>query len=112
VAVIVHASDPRALLSAIESAVLGGEVAAWSVDTDGDFNHSPEKWKGKAWFRRKVSEGKIVFSIVTPQKTVMTKTIYALYHGRFIEMLLLHFGTQFQRVEATALAAEGDQVKG
>jgi hypothetical protein len=111
-AVIVHASEPRALLSAIRSAVRSGEVAAWSEDEEGDFNHTPELWARKAWFRAKVSDGRIVFNILTPHKLFMKKITYALYHGRFIEMLLAYFGTQFQRVVATALPEEGDDVKG
>jgi hypothetical protein len=32
----------------------------------------------------------------------MTKTIYGVYHGRFIEMLLTHFDNEFSAASATA----------
>jgi hypothetical protein len=110
-AVIVHATDPAALLQAIRAAIKDGSVQTWSVDSDGDFTHSPDQWRLKAWFRPKTADGRIIFRILTPQKTTMTKVTYAVYHGRFIEMLLNHFDTQFQNVSASALPTEGDQVK-
>jgi hypothetical protein len=111
-AVIVHVPDPQTLLDAIRAAARAGKFSTWSMDADGDFTHSAEQWKLKAWFRPKVSEGRIIFSILTPQKKDMTKGIYAAYHGHFIELLLIHFDAQFQRAEATALPVEGDQVRG
>jgi hypothetical protein len=111
-AVIVYASDPRALLGAIRSTAQKGETETWSVDADGDFTHRPEQWRLKARFRPKLSNDRIVFYILTPQNTRMNKATYAVYHGRLIEMLLAHFDTQFQRAVATALPVEGDRVKG
>ncbi|SRR6266478_5877229 len=110
-AVIVYASDPPALLRAIQSAATDGKMETWSMDSDGDFTHSPEQWRKKAWLRPKVADDRIIFNIFPPQKTVMNKATYAVYHGRFVEMLLTHFDTQFQRAVATALPTEGDRVR-
>ncbi len=110
-AVIVYSSDPPTLLRAIRSAATDGKIETWSADSDGDFTHSPEQWRRKAWFRPKVADDRIIFTIFPPQKTVMNKVTYAVYHGRFVEMLLAHFDTQFQRAVATALPAEGDRVR-
>jgi hypothetical protein len=109
--VIVHSSDPPALLSAIRAAAADGKLETWTADSDGDFTHSPEQWRRKAWFRPKVSEDRIVFNIFPPQKAVVGTVTYAVYHGRFIEMLLTHFDSQFRRAVATALPSEGDRVK-
>jgi hypothetical protein len=110
-AVIVYSSDPPALLRAVGSATKDGKIETWSTDSDGDFTHSPEQWRKKAWFRPKLSDGRIIFNIFPPQKTVMSSVTYAVYHGRFVEMLLAHFDTQFDRAVATALPSEGDRVK-
>lgn len=110
-AVIVHSSDPPAVLRAIRSAVSEGKIETWTIDADGDFTHSPEQWRRKAWFRAKVSDDRIIFNIFPPQKTVMGSVTYAVYHGRFIEMLLAHFDTKFARAVATALPSDGDRVK-
>jgi hypothetical protein len=110
-AVIVFAAEPTSLLSAIRSAISAGTVETWSFDSDGDFTHIPEQWRLKAWFRPTLLSDRIVFRILTPQHTSMSKATYAVYHGRFIEMLLSHFDTQFQRALATALPTDGDQVR-
>ena len=111
-AVIAFASAPRNLLDSIRSEIRAGRVETWSVDSDGDFTHDPEQWESKAWFRPKVGTDRIIFYILTPQNTTMKKSTYAVYHGRFIEMLLAHFDTRFQRAIATALPVEGDSVGG
>jgi hypothetical protein len=111
-AVIVYVSNPPALLSAIRATIAAGTIQTWSVDADGDFTHSPEQWRLKAWFRAKLSDDKIAFRIISPQKVTMNRATYAVYHGRFIEMLLTHFDEQFQRAVATALPTEGDNVTG
>jgi hypothetical protein len=68
--------------------------------------------EAKGLVSSEVSDGRIIFSILTPQETHKTKGIYAVYHGHFMEMLLTHFDTLFQRAIASALPAEDDQVKG
>lgn len=111
-AVIVNVSEPEGLLQAIRSAARGGELETWSMDADGDFTHSRPQWRLKAWFRPRVSEGMIVFNILAPREAVMSRATYAVYHGRFIEMLLAHFDTRFRRAVATALPVGGDRVRG
>ncbi|HXX21406.1 MAG TPA: hypothetical protein VEJ46_18560 [Candidatus Acidoferrum sp.] len=111
-AIIVNAANPSGLLSEIKSAVSRGTVPTWSVDEDGDFTHSPEQWRLKAWFRPRLTASGIVFSILTPKGTNMSRTIYGTYHGRFIEMLLNHFDEKFQQAVATALPTQGDHVQG
>jgi hypothetical protein len=110
-AVIVHVPNPRDLLTAIAFDITSGAIETWSVDTDGDFTHSPEQWRNKAWFRPQVSSDRILFSILTPKNTRMNKVVYGVYHGRFIEMLLTHYDLKFQRAEATALPIVGDVVR-
>jgi hypothetical protein len=109
-AVTVHVADPPAFLNAIRAEIAAGKVQTWSFDKDGDFTHTPEQWRLKAWFRPRVSGDRIDFLILTPQKTKMNKATYAVYHGRFIEMLLTHFDLKFDRAVATALPIIGDRV--
>lgn len=109
-AVIVYTSNPSTLLQSIKSAISEAKVETWSTDADGDFTHSPEQWRLKAWFRPKIADDRLVFRILSPKNVRMSRVTYAVYHGRFIEMLLNHFDTKFQRAIATALPTEGDQV--
>jgi len=109
-AVIVITETPGALLRSMKEAMRNGNVDTWSVDSDGDFTHTPAQWNKKAWFRPAVEEGRLVCRILTPQGQTMSRVVYGIYHGRFIEMLLTHFDTMFEDARATALAQLGDVV--
>jgi hypothetical protein len=109
-AVTVFCDDPPGLLRGIRSAIIEGHVTTWSVDQDGDFTHTPEQWKNHAWLRPRFESDRVIFNIVPPRKRPITKGDYAIYHGRFIEMLLAHFDTSFQVARATAMPALGDKV--
>ena len=107
-AVRVHCKSPGTLLNNIKARINDGSIETWSVDSDGDFTHTPEQWRKKAWFRPLVLEDRIVFRIIPPVTKFITWPIYGVFHGRFIEMLLLHFDLEFDRAVATALPTDGD----
>jgi hypothetical protein len=50
----------------------------------------------------------LTLNIVRPSSGSISSEVYAIYHGRFIEMLLAHFDGLFGNANASALAAEGD----
>jgi hypothetical protein len=109
-AVNVQCSEPQELLNGIRKAIRDGSIETWLVDSDGDFTHAPTQWKHKAWFRPRVTDDRLIFNILAPRGTDMTRTVYGVYHGRLIEMLLTHFDLKFARACATALATTGDLV--
>jgi len=111
-AVRVFCNNPQQLLVDIKDAIRAGRVKTWTLDNDGDFTHAPEQWANKAWFRPVVGDDRVVFNILGQTTQNMSKRIYGVYHGRFIEMLLTHFDQKFSRATATALAAAGDWVGG
>jgi hypothetical protein len=110
-AILVNTPEPTALLAAIKRAIDERSIVTWTYDGDGDFSHTPEQWKNKAWFRPKVETSRIVFQILTPRSTSMNRTVYAIYHGHFLEMLLTHFDERFTTAIASALPDHGDVVK-
>ncbi len=101
-AVVVYTSEPKALLDKIKKAIDKGTIETWIYDKDGDFTHKPEQWKNQAWLRPYISSGVLQFGILGNTGITMTKLIYGVYHGRFIEMLLSHFDDSFSNVTATA----------
>lgn len=109
-AIIVTTDKPRALLKAIKAQIDAGEIETWVYDSDGDFTHAPKQWVHKAWLRAATETGELVFTIIPPENTKMSRTVYAVYHGRFVEMLLTHFDLQFSTAETTALPTRGDSV--
>lgn len=102
---------PNGLLKAFKKAIDDGHISTWSYDSQGDFTHTPEQWNKLAWFRPKVIEKKqLVFSIIRPKNRNISSEVYAVYHGRFLESILVHCDTLFTKSIATALPAETDNV--
>jgi hypothetical protein len=112
-AVIISTENPQELLTAIKQAIKQNRITTWSYDTDGDFTHTAEQWKNKAWLSPRVEDdGRLILNILTPRATALSSTIYAIYHGRFIEMVLSHFDQKSTRASATALPTGNDSVRG
>lgn len=106
-------TTPNKLLTTFKKAIDDGHVDTWSYDAEGDFTHTPAQWKSKAWLRPAVVNGeKLVFKILRPKNSTVPTEIYAVYHGRFIETMLVHCKELFTDARATAVAdaAAGDLV--
>lgn len=100
-ALSVKTDNPTGLLASIKKAIDDNEIATWSYDKDGDFTHTPDQWKNKAWLRPKAEEVELRFLIISPKDTIITKMVSGIYHGRFIEMLTSHFDKKFSSATAT-----------
>jgi len=111
VAVRFETSDPEELLSRIRSAIDDSLIETWSYDHDGDFTHTARQWVNEAWLRPSVSNNRLSFYIIPPQGKTISRTVYAIYHGRFIEAVLSHFDHDFKRAIATALPEGADRIK-
>lgn len=109
-AITVTTSDPRGLLADIKKGIDAGTIITWKYDTDGDFTHSPTQFANRAWLRPVVAPGELLLIIVPPIKIHMSREVYAIFHGRFVEMLLAHFDTRFSVATTTALPSHGDSV--
>jgi hypothetical protein len=94
----------------IKKEIAAGKNDTWAFDKDGDFFHTPAQWRSLAWLRPVNQGDRLIFQILSPKGKVMTSETYAVYHGRFIEMLLAHFDMKFSDARATALPAHGDIV--
>jgi hypothetical protein len=104
-------STPKKLLAAFKKAIDEGKVVTWSYDTDGDFTHTAQQWKGLAWLSPEIKEGEdLILTIVKPKKSKISTEVYAVYHGRFIESMLVHCDSLFKEAYATADPADGDIV--
>jgi hypothetical protein len=111
-AVIIYTDTPQALLTKIKRAIDGSTVRTWAYDTDGDFTHTAEQWIHRAWMRPRIENEKLIFNVLTPQGQTLSTELYAIYHGRFIEMLLAHFDRSFTWATSSALPKTPDRVKG
>ena len=90
-AILISASNPRALLDKIYAAIDEKKIETWAYDKDRDFVHSPQQWAHQAWLRPTVKPDQLILGILGPKSVVMSRVVYAVYHGRFVEMVLTHF---------------------
>jgi hypothetical protein len=111
-AIQITTDDPQGLLDSIYATIDEGKIKTWAYDDDKDFFHdtSDGQWVGEVWLRPAVFDGSLVLNVVPPKRAVTTEA-YAVYHGRFIEMLLAHFDQDFSEASATAQATEDDQLE-
>lgn len=100
----IKTSNPQKMLDDIKEKITVGLIDTWSFDSDGDFTHSPSQWNRKAWLRSYVNEKELIMGIVARKDEKMSKVVYAVYHGRFAEMLLTHFDLMINEIDITSLA--------
>ncbi len=103
--------NPGKLLSDIRKAIDERKIDTWSYDTDGDFTHTPPQWKNLAWLRPQILSDRLALFIVKPQAQGITKEVYAVYHGRFIEAMIRHCDNLFSRGIATVMPEGDDKLK-
>src|SRR5690348_16247318 len=100
--------DPRALLAAFKKAIDDRHVITWSYDNDGDFTHTPDQWKSKAWLRPVIYQGRLTLNFIGSMNEKTSKALYGVFHGRFIESMLAHCDQLFSNATATAIATNAD----
>jgi hypothetical protein len=101
-ALIIKTTNPSALLVLIKQQIDNKKIETWAYDSDGDFTHTPDQWKLKAWFKPVIYKEELRFGILGPKNIELSTVIYGVYHGRFIEMLLSHFDKNFSDAIATS----------
>jgi hypothetical protein len=100
-ALTVKTSQPAQLLAKVKKAIDDRKIDTWTYDSDGDFTHSPPQWKDKAWLKPKIEQGELTFRILGQENVRILREVYGVYHGRLIEMLLVHFPQYFTSTSAT-----------
>lgn len=103
-------SDPQKLLTTFKKAIDEHKIITWSYDQDGDFTHSVEQWKNTAWLRPEIGVNELIFIIIGPLRTTITSEVYGIYHGRFVESMLIHCDSLFTNATASALPSDGDSI--
>lgn len=94
------------LVTRINELIQSAKIDTWSKDSEGDYTHIGQ-WQNKAWFKPYDNdEEKIIFGIIGRKDERMTKETYAVYHGRFVEMLLAHFDNFIEEFEITSAKME------
>ena len=113
-AVNVTTGNGQELLAAIYKAIDDKKIVTWRYEAhDGVkyLTHCADQWDQKAWLKATVQSPGLVLNIVKPKSNDISTEVYAVYHGRFIEMLLAHFDQQMSGAAATAMPTAADTVK-
>lgn len=108
--IVTPKETPAILLQQIKALINTSAIDTWSMDSEGDFTHTPPQWKNKAWFRPQIDGSVLVFKFLGNTAETTTRAMYGVYHGRFLEMLLTHFDLKFTNAEASALPSRGDLI--
>lgn len=109
--IYVRTSNPRKLVDEINDQIEQSSIDTWSVDKDGDYTHTAEQWKNHAWIHPIIETNRVVFAIWGRVNENLSVVDYAIYHGRFVEMLLVHFDHQCDYIEVSSLATKYDRIK-
>lgn len=104
-------SDSAGLLAEIKRLIRAGEIETWIVDGDGDFTHttSGEQWKNRAFLRPSRMDDRLLLNIIIHKDEKQKREVYAIYHGRFIEMAVRHVPSLFSTAVATPSFTKEDQ---
>ena len=108
--IYVKTENPQLLVDRIKECIDNHSIDTWVCDSDGDFTHSVEQWKFRAWIRPHVESERVVFAILCRNDKNLSVAEYAVYHGRFVEMLLCHFDKVCQSIDVTPLASQYDKI--
>ncbi|MGB8540803.1 MAG: hypothetical protein WCD49_04115 [Candidatus Acidiferrales bacterium] len=111
-AVLLYSPNAQGLLGDIKRLIAEGHIETWSYDRDGDFTHTSSggQWKNKAWLRPKTFADRLEMNIIRPKDDHINREVFAIYHGRFIEMAIAHVPKLFSSASATPFATDGDLV--
>jgi hypothetical protein len=101
VALIIKTTNPAGLLSNIKKAIDNSKIDTWTYDDSNYFTHIPKQWNKKAWLNPIIEKDKLLFGILGRKNEDLTRENYAVYHGRFAEMLVCHFAENFTEITTT-----------
>ncbi len=107
----IHTNSPRGLVRSINAAIDEGRIATWSYDEDGDYIHNRTQWIGKAWMSPMFDDADdtlLRFCIVEPKIQKLSRSSYAVYHGRFVEMLLTYFDREIISISVSPMLTRLD----
>jgi len=111
VAVRLFTKNASALLGAIKTAIDEGHIDTWAYDDVGDFTHTTHErqWERRAWLRPSIRNGRLLLNIIFATGEKQQREVYGVYHGRFIEMAIIHVSKFFDPGAATANMTKEDK---
>lgn len=94
-------------IALINTAIENESIITWKKDSDGDYTASSSQWSMQAWMHLYPSSDHIKVGIISRRNVKLSSTTYAIYHGRFSEMLLIYFDKYIKKIEISSLLVKG-----
>jgi len=109
-AVRLFTTEAETLLDSIKRGIARGEIETWALDNDGDFTHTASggQWKNRAYLRPRTLNDRLLLNIIIRKTETQKREVYAVYHGRFIEMVISHFPKLLSTAAATPFYTKED----
>ena len=101
-------NNPAKLLKDFKEKIDDGEIVTWSYDKDGDFTHTPDQWKRRAWLTPIEESDRLRFNIIGSKTYELTWTVYSVYHGRFMESMIRHCRSPYTVARCQSKPDEND----
>ncbi len=95
-------NKPKTLLERLRSCIDQNHIETWAYDGNGDFTHTPDQFRYKAWMRPYVLSEGLMFGVVGRNDQRLTRGLYGIYHGRFAECVTNHGDDLFTVAVQTA----------
>lgn len=108
-AILVKTDNPKKLVRDINEGIEQGKIDTWAKDREGNYTHSRPQWMYHAWMHPYIYEDRVVFGILGRSDAKLTTAEYAVYHGRFAEMLLSHFDQSMSSIIVSPGATQFDK---
>lgn len=108
ITIVLKGVTSNELLKKINEYIDNNIIQTWEYDEIGDYTAISNQWYLSAWIRPYVIDDSIVkFGIISHRGVDMTSSLYALYHCRFVEMLLVYFDTWVKEINVSPLMIKG-----
>ena len=85
-------------------------ITDWVIDSENDMTLTNIVWRNRSWMhieKSNAGEKKLIISIIGPANVFITNDVYAVFHSRFIEMLLKNFDEEIIRFEISSALTSG-----
>lgn len=100
--------NPSKLLKDFKKKIDDGDIVTWSYDKDGDFTHTPDQWKNRAWLKPIEAGDRLRFNIIGSKTHELTWTIFSVYHGRFMEAMIRHCRSLYTIAQCPSKPSDND----
>lgn len=108
-AITFNTTDPAGLLKAIEDGIKNGDIDTWVKHTSEKIDYFTHAEKSKQWHKKAFlkayvdkDNSQLKFGIHGLKDVKLKRIYYAVYHGRFIQMVLDHFEKKFTDANASS----------